>query len=72
MTATQETRKKYVIYHSGSSLVHMGQDEYEHWEDVSQKDRDWPILKEKYAAVARDLTLRQAQQFCKLARDEEN
>jgi len=49
----------------------MGQDEYEHWEDVSQNDRDWPILKEKYATVARGLTLRQAQQFCRLARDEE-
>ena len=71
MTATQETRKKYVIYHSGGSLVHMGQDEYEHWEDVSQRDPAWPRLKEKYATVARGLTLEQALQFCRLARDEE-
>ena len=71
MTATQETSKRYVIYHSGRSLVHMGQDEYEHWEEVSRNDPNWLTLKEKFATVARDLTLRQAQQFCRLARDEE-
>ena len=71
MTATCETSDKYVIYHSGTSLVHMGQYDYEHWEKVSQNATDWPRLKEKYAVVARDLTLAQAQQFCELARGED-
>ena len=66
-----ETSKRYVIYHNGAGLIHMSQDDYEHWEKVSQNDPTWPTLKEKYATVARDLTLRQAQQFCRLARDEE-
>jgi hypothetical protein len=49
----------------------MGQYDYEHWEKVSQNATDWPRLKEKYAVVARDLTLAQAQQFCELARGED-
>jgi hypothetical protein len=76
MTATSETSEKYVIYDCGGifnnrgRLAYMRQDEYEHWEEVSQSDRDWPILKEKYATVARGLTLEQADGMLKLLAEE--
>jgi hypothetical protein len=58
------------MFNNRGSLAYMRQDDYDHWVEVSQEAPDWPMLKEKYATVARDLTLEQAEGMLKLLHED--